>query len=125
MDLGLVGKRALVCASTQGLGYACARSLAREGVAVTLNGRDAERLAAARIRLEGECGVGVSDLWNRNGTHRCGAVNGNCDRNVEIIDNPIAIQILESEVRHQNDGPVSEGVDDSVRRVMLELAANF
>jgi len=44
MDLGLTGRRAFVAASSQGLGYACARSLAREGVQVTLNGRSAERL---------------------------------------------------------------------------------
>jgi 3-oxoacyl-[acyl-carrier protein] reductase len=52
MDLGLAGRKALVCASSQGLGLACARSLAREGAWVTLNGRKAEPLdrAAAAIR---------------------------------------------------------------------------
>ena len=34
MDLGLKGKRALVCASSQGLGYACAFALVREGATV-------------------------------------------------------------------------------------------
>ena len=33
MDLGLVGRKAIVCASSKGLGRACAMSLAREGVA--------------------------------------------------------------------------------------------
>ena len=47
MDLGLNGKTALVCASSKGLGKACAMALAAEGVAVTITGRDAERLAAA------------------------------------------------------------------------------
>lgn len=51
MDLGLNGRRALVCASSQGLGYACAEALAREGCAVTLNGRDAEKLVNAATRL--------------------------------------------------------------------------
>ncbi len=46
MDLGLSGKRAIVCASSRGLGRACAEALAREGVAVTLNGRSADTLAA-------------------------------------------------------------------------------
>jgi 3-oxoacyl-[acyl-carrier protein] reductase len=32
MDLGITDRRAFVAASSQGLGYACARSLAREGV---------------------------------------------------------------------------------------------
>jgi len=54
MDLGIAGRVAFVAASSQGLGYACARSLAREGVAVTLNGRDPERLAATAARLAEE-----------------------------------------------------------------------
>ena len=47
MDLGLNGKTALVCASSKGLGKACAMALAAEGVAVTITGRDAATLAAA------------------------------------------------------------------------------
>jgi len=45
MDLGIAGRKAIVCASSRGLGRACAEALAREGVAVTLNGRDAACLA--------------------------------------------------------------------------------
>ena len=45
MDLGIAGRTAIVCASSRGLGRACAEALAREGVHVTLNGRDAEALA--------------------------------------------------------------------------------
>lgn len=56
MDLGLKDKRALVCASSQGLGYACAFALSREGAQVVINGRDAEKLAAARDRIAGETG---------------------------------------------------------------------
>ncbi|MBP6013792.1 MAG: SDR family oxidoreductase [Alphaproteobacteria bacterium] len=52
MELGLKGKKALVCASSQGLGFACAAALAREGVDVTINGRDNDRLQAAKARLE-------------------------------------------------------------------------
>ncbi len=52
MDLGIRGRRAIVCASSRGLGRACAESLAREGVHVTLNGRDGATLeeAAASVR---------------------------------------------------------------------------
>jgi len=39
MDMGLHGKRALVCAASKGLGRACAMALAREGVAVTITAR--------------------------------------------------------------------------------------
>lgn len=45
MDLGIAGKQALVCASSRGLGRACAEALAAEGVDVVVNGRDEDRLA--------------------------------------------------------------------------------
>lgn len=44
MDLGIRGKNALVCAGSKGLGRACAMSLAREGVNVTIVARGAEAL---------------------------------------------------------------------------------
>ncbi len=60
MELGLAGRKAFVAASSQGLGYACARSLAREGVSVTLNGRDTAKLATAADMLRGELpGAGI------------------------------------------------------------------
>lgn len=60
MDLGLSGRSAIVCASSRGLGYACADSLGREGVDLVLNGRDDERLAAAADELRTTHGVEVS-----------------------------------------------------------------
>ena len=39
MDLGILGKRALVCAASKGLGRGCAEALAREGVDVTICAR--------------------------------------------------------------------------------------
>ncbi len=52
MDLGIEGKKALVCAASKGLGRACAWSLAREGVEVTIVARGAGPLeeTAAEIR---------------------------------------------------------------------------
>ena len=49
MDLGIKGRRALVCAASKGLGRGCAEALAREGVDVTILARtaaDVERVAA-------------------------------------------------------------------------------
>ncbi|MEH3036437.1 MAG: SDR family oxidoreductase [Sphingomonas adhaesiva] len=57
MDLGIAGRRALVCGSSQGLGYACARQLASEGVEVLLNGRDEAKLEKAAAALTGEGGT--------------------------------------------------------------------
>ena len=51
MDLAIRGRRAIVCASSKGLGKACAAALVREGVDVTINGRDAKALVAAEAEL--------------------------------------------------------------------------
>ena len=57
MDLGIKGRKAIVCASSQGLGLACATSLAREGCAVFINGRDQSRLQNAVAEIEAATGV--------------------------------------------------------------------
>ncbi|MEE2698404.1 MAG: SDR family oxidoreductase [Pseudomonadota bacterium] len=44
MELGIKGKKAIVCASSKGLGRGCAISLAREGVDVTICARGSEKL---------------------------------------------------------------------------------
>ena len=52
MDLGIKGRTAIVCAASKGLGRACAWSLAREGVDVTIcaRGKDALEQTASAIR---------------------------------------------------------------------------
>ncbi len=62
MDLGIKGRRAIVCASSAGLGRACALELARAGVDVTINGRDAEKLAATAAAIRAETGVTVTEV---------------------------------------------------------------
>ncbi len=52
MDLGIKGRKAIVCASSRGLGLACAKALAAAGCEVVINGRDRERLAAAAAELK-------------------------------------------------------------------------
>lgn len=59
MDLGIADRHAIVCASSRGLGFACADALAAEGVRVTVNGRDPDTLDAARRRLADTHGVEV------------------------------------------------------------------
>src|SRR5438128_4266730 len=46
MDLGIAGRKAIVCASSRGLGRACAQALAAAGCEVVINGRDAKALEA-------------------------------------------------------------------------------
>lgn len=62
MDLGIEGRRALVCAASRGLGRACAHSLAREGVAVVINGRDAARLDEAAQAIHEDTGASVETV---------------------------------------------------------------
>ena len=47
MDLGIAGRTAIVCASSKGLGLACAVSLAQAGVNLVINGRSRENLGRA------------------------------------------------------------------------------
>ncbi len=44
MDLGIKGKKAIVCASSKGLGKACAKALMEEGVSVVINARGEDTL---------------------------------------------------------------------------------
>lgn len=59
MNLGIAGRRAIVCAASKGLGKACATSLAREGVLVTINSRDEGNLAAAVEEILAATGCSV------------------------------------------------------------------
>jgi 3-oxoacyl-[acyl-carrier protein] reductase len=57
VDLGIVGRRAAVAASSAGLGLAAAQALAAEGARVALCGRDADRLTDAVSRIEGAVAI--------------------------------------------------------------------
>lgn len=59
MDLGISGKRALVCAGSKGLGRACAMHLAREGAQVTIVARSPEALQAAAADILADSGSKV------------------------------------------------------------------
>lgn len=60
MDLGIAGKRAIVCAASKGLGKACAASLAREGVDVTICARNEDTLKAAAEEIRALGGGAVT-----------------------------------------------------------------
>ena len=60
MDLGISCKRAIICASSKGLGLGCARALAAEGVNITMNARSEVALHAAAADVRRDFGVEVS-----------------------------------------------------------------
>ncbi|WP_119391277.1 SDR family oxidoreductase [Taklimakanibacter lacteus] len=68
MDLGLKGRKAIICASSRGLGKACALSLAREGVEIVINGRDEKVLAATRDEIIALTGANVTAVAADVGT---------------------------------------------------------
>jgi 3-oxoacyl-[acyl-carrier protein] reductase len=60
MDLGLKGRKAIVCAASKGLGRACAVSLAREGVDLVITARTASELERTAEEIRKETGVKVT-----------------------------------------------------------------
>lgn len=70
MDLGIAGRKAVVCASSKGLGKGCAAALVAAGCRVIINGRDAERLEVTRVELSqlgGEVIAVVADVGTPEG----------------------------------------------------------
>ena len=60
MELGIRGRRAIVCAASKGLGRGCAEALAAEGVDLVLNARGAEALEATAAAIRARYGVAVT-----------------------------------------------------------------
>ncbi|QEW21316.1 3-oxoacyl-[acyl-carrier-protein] reductase FabG [Marinibacterium anthonyi] len=83
MDLGVRGKRAIVCASSKGLGLGCAEALAEAGVDLVMNARGAETLEAEAARLRDTYGVAVTtvacDLTTPEGQARVLEAGANAD----------------------------------------------
>ena len=59
MDLGIAGRKAIVCASSRGLGRACAMRLAEAGCEVVVNGLDPKRLEATADDIRKKTGATV------------------------------------------------------------------
>jgi 3-oxoacyl-[acyl-carrier protein] reductase len=62
MDLGIAGRRAIVCASSRGLGKACARALAEAGCEVVVNGRDQAKLEATAKEIASATGMKITPV---------------------------------------------------------------
>src|SRR5689334_1439963 len=60
MDLGIAGRKAIVCASSRGLGRACAERLAEAGCEVVLNGLNRERLETVAAEIRQKTGAKIT-----------------------------------------------------------------
>jgi 3-oxoacyl-[acyl-carrier protein] reductase len=71
MDLGIAGRRALVCAASKGLGRGCALALARNGVELTITARTESAIEQAAREIAAATGAKVtavaSDITTREG----------------------------------------------------------
>jgi 3-oxoacyl-[acyl-carrier protein] reductase len=83
MDLGIGGRTAIVCGSSQGLGLACALALSQEGVHVVVNGRDKAKLDEAATALRATARAGVTavaaDIASAEGRARLLEAAPDCD----------------------------------------------
>ncbi|MCR9126533.1 MAG: SDR family oxidoreductase [Rhodobacteraceae bacterium] len=83
MDLGIAGKRALICASSKGLGLGCAEALAAAGVNLIMNARGAEALNASAEAIRVAHGVEVTaittDITTAEGQSQVLAAAGDAD----------------------------------------------
>jgi NAD(P)-dependent dehydrogenase (short-subunit alcohol dehydrogenase family) len=77
--IDLAGKTAIVTGSTDGIGFATARSLHDAGASVIINGRNAEKVADAVKRIGASCRGVVADLATGSGCDRLIAEAGDAD----------------------------------------------
>src|ERR1700722_1297122 len=68
MDLGIAGRKAIVCASSRGLGRACASRLAEAGCEVVINGLNRDRLEAVAADLRKATGAKITAVAADVGT---------------------------------------------------------
>ena len=62
MDLGIAGRTAIICASSRGLGKACAHALAQAGVNIVINGRDEAVLEATAKEIARDTDVNITPV---------------------------------------------------------------
>src|SRR5215212_2483030 len=91
MDLGIAGRKAIVCASSRGLGRACAMRLAEAGCEVVVNGRDPARLdaTAADILIANNAGPPFRDFRELDRQKMIDGVIGNMIVPVELLQRAI------------------------------------
>lgn len=107
MDLGIAGRKAIVCASSRGLGRGCALALAEAGVELTINGRNEAVLAATAAEITRISGmtphVVLADVSTKEGQ----------DALLDACPNPDILV-------NNNGGPPPKGFREVNRQAVLE-----
>jgi len=101
MDLGIKGKKAIVCASSKGLGKACAKSLMEEGVSVVINARGEDTLKETFQELstidKDRISMVIADLDTEEGRNRIIESCPDADILVNNNSGPPPVNFLESD----------------------------
>jgi len=101
MDLGIQGKKAIVCASSKGLGKACAKALMEEGVSVVINARGEDALKETFKELceidKDRISMVVADLDTEEGRNRIIESCPEADILVNNNSGPPPVNFLESD----------------------------
>ena len=108
MDLGIAGRKAIVCASSRGLGRACAYHLADAGCEVVVNGRDKATTEATAAEIAKATGATVTavvaDVSTKDGQAALFAIKGGMQK-LAAGDVPGAVLQLQEAVRLAPENP--------------------
>ena len=116
----LVGKRALVCGSSQGIGKACAHELADRGASVTLTARDATALAEVHESLNG--GFGAAHRWFTSDFTDPVSLRRLAEEQIELHG---GFDVLVNNTGGPPPGPLTEaGAEDFQRAITMHLLCN-
>ena len=121
MDLQLTGKRALISGSSSGIGAECARTLAREGVAVVVHGRDRERAEAVAKQITdagGKAAVTIGDLEQDDEADRVAAEALDAFGGIDILVNNAGLLI-----RAENPDWTTVPMSDWMRSFSINILA--
>lgn len=104
MNLGITGRRALICGASSGLGLACAQALAAEGVQVTLVSRSEHKLQEAVKQIEASTGVAAkwiaADLSHSADRQAVAAACSDIDILVTNAGGPPSMPFVQLEATH-------------------------
>lgn len=113
MDLGIKGRKAIVCGSSRGLGRGCAEALAAEGCDILINGIDEDRLMQAASDIEAATGARVipvaADVTTSQGRDRLLAAMPDPDILVTNAAGPPP-----SDFRHIDMAALHAGIDKNM-----------